>query len=164
MRFFLLAAAFAGLLSAGGLQLSTPVDTVTSYYRAMNSADLSALKQIMDKASYDTEIQVYALSIAFKDPGFHQRLKGYAEHKADRRAVERAVAEKLRQRPKRSIGGFTVQKIGKVRCSVKYMEDGKKRVLYVRKFNETWKIDHKAGRPTKQTGSTEQKRVGLLEG
>jgi len=148
VRLFLLAAAFAGLLSAGVLQLSTPVDTVTAYYRAMNSADLSALKHVMDEASYDTEIQIYALSIAFKDPGFRQRLDGYVEHEADRLAVERAVADKLRQRPKRSVSGFTVQKLGKERCSVKYREDGKKRMLYVRKVGEIWNIDHKAGRIT----------------
>ena len=148
MRLCLLAAAFAGLLSAGVLQLSTPVDAVTAYYRAMNSADLTTLKRVMDEASYDTEMQVYALSVAFKDPGFRKHLNGYAEHDADRLAVERAVAEKLRQRPKRTVSGFIVQKLGKERCSVKYRENGKKRMLYVRKVGEIWKIDYKAGRIT----------------
>ncbi|WP_345986069.1 hypothetical protein WCX49_02850 [Sulfurimonas sp. HSL-1656] len=163
MRLFLLAAAFAGLLSAGGLQLSTPVDAVSAYYRAMNSADLTALKHVMEEASYDTEMQIYALSIAFKDPDLRQHLNGYAEHEADKLAVERAVADKLRQRPKRSVSGFTVQKLGKERCSVKYRENGKKRTLYVRKIGEIWKIDYMAGRPTENTVTTEQKSVASIK-
>lgn len=146
MRLCLLAAAFAGLLSAGVLQLSTPVDAVTAYYRAMNSADLTTLKRVMDEASYDTEMQVYALSVAFIDPGFRKHLNGYAEHDADRLAVERAVAEKLRQRPKRSVSNFAVRSLGKERCSIKFLEDGKQRMLYVRKIGGVWKIDYRAGR------------------
>ncbi|WP_345989360.1 hypothetical protein WCX18_02730 [Sulfurimonas sp. HSL1-2] len=133
MRLFLLAAAFAGLLSAGVLQLFSPVDAVTTSWT---------------KLPTDTEMQTYALSIAFKDPHFRERLDGCHTREEDRNEVERAVAEKLKARPKRSVSNFSVRSLGKEHCSTKFLEDGKQRMLYVRKIGDIWKIDNRAGRST----------------
>jgi len=138
----------AGLLPASDVDLHSPIATVSSYYAAMNEGDLFSLERTMVKDSYDMDVQVYALSIAFKDEVFHTILKHYAENEEAREIVKREVAKKLRSRPERRAGDFSVTDIGTDRVIVRFTEEGKAKQLYLSRQDSAWMIDYKAGRKT----------------
>jgi hypothetical protein len=138
----------AGLLPASEVDLRSPTAAVSSYYAAMNEGDLAALEQTMVRESYDMDVQVYALSIAFKDKAFHTILKHYAESEEAREIVKREVAAKLRNRHERTVADFNVIDIGSERVIVRFNEEGKTKQLYLSRHDAAWKIDYKAGRKT----------------
>ncbi|MGB5964994.1 MAG: hypothetical protein WBF77_09265 [Sulfurimonadaceae bacterium] len=145
---FLLILFLAGISLASEVDLHSPSSAVTSYYDAMNEGDLVALKQIMVQESFDMDVQVYALSIALKDPDFHTILKQYANSDEAREIVKKEVAKKLRSRSKRAATALQESKMGSDRFMVRFMEDTKAKQLYLSKHNRSWKIDYKAGRKT----------------
>jgi len=138
----------ASLSLASEINISYPSETVHSYYNAINEADLSTLKKVMVKESYDTDIQIYALSIALKDPIFHKVLKQYGVNKKAKRVVEQAVERKLKKREKRTIVIKQEILMGKDRVMVKFLEDSKNKQLYLSRVGEEWKINYLAGRKT----------------
>lgn len=138
----------AGTLLASEVDLHSPSSAVTSYYDAMNEGDLVALEQSMVQESFDMDVQVYALSIALKDPDFHTVLKQYANSQEAREIVKKEVVKKLRTRSKRAATALHEVKIGPDRFMVRFMEDGKAKQLYLSKHETSWKIDYKAGRKT----------------
>lgn len=142
---FLLLASFS---LASEVNLSTPSDTVQSYYNAVNEGDLIALKQIMVKESYDTDVQVYALSIALRDADFHKTLKQYSVSENSKQIVEKEVAKKLKERKNKTI---TIEKeisLGTDRVMVKFSEGSRKKQLYLSALAGQWKINYLAGRKT----------------
>ena len=138
----------AGVALASEVDLRSPSSAVTSYYDAMNEGDLVALEQVMLQESFAMDIQVYALSIALKDPDFHTILKQYANSQEAREIVKKEVVKKLRSRSKRAATAMQEIKIGSERFMVRFMEDAKAKQLYLSKHNTSWKIDYKAGRKT----------------
>ncbi len=136
----------AGTLLASEVDLHSPSSAVPSYYDAMNEGDLVALEQSMVQESFDMDVQVYALSIALKDPDFHTILKQYANSQEAREIVKKEVVKKLRSRSKRAVTALHEVKIGSDRFMVRFMEDGKAKQLYLSKHETFWKIDYKAGR------------------
>ena len=137
---------FAGTLLASKVDLHSPGSAVNSYYNAMNEGDLVALEQIMVQESFDMDVQVYALSIALKDPDFHTILKQYANSQTARVIVKKEVVKKLRSRSKRSATDLYAISLGFDREMVRFKEDGMMKQLYLSKHETSWKIDYKAGR------------------
>ena len=139
---------FAGTLFASEVDLHSPNSAVLSYYEALNEGDLAALEKIMVQASFDMDVQVYALSIALNDPDFHTILKQYANSPEARDIVKKEVTKKLRSRSKRAATDLYAISIGFDREMVRFKEDGKMKQLYLSKHETSWKIDYKAGRKT----------------
>lgn len=102
----------------------------------------------MVKESYDTDVQVYALSIALRDTSFHKILKQYGISEKAKKIVEDAVREKLKKRKKRTISIKSEVSLGKKRAMVRFIENSKKKQLYVNHINKEWKVDYQAGRKT----------------
>lgn len=126
---FLLILFLAGISLASEVDLRSPSSAVTSYYDAMNKGDLAALEKIMVQASFDMDVQVYALSIALKDPDFHTILKQYGNSQEARDIVKKEVTKKLRNRAKRSATDLYAISIGFDREMVRFKEDGKMKQL-----------------------------------
>ena len=135
-------------LLASEVDLCTPSSTVISYNNAMNDGDIDALKQIMVKSSFDTDMQVYALSIALKNPNFHIILKEYSKSDEARQIVIKEVKQKLYNRKKRTIVIDKEVAMGKDRVMVKFFEHSKQKQLYLEKKDKVWKINYLAGRKT----------------
>lgn len=140
---------FAGSLLASEVNLHSPDLAVLSYYDAINDGDLNALEKIMVPESFDMDVQVYALSIALRDPEFHTILKQYANSHVAREIVKKEVVQKLQKRSKRAATELYSISIGIDRSMVRFKEDGKIKQLYLSKQDKLWKIDYKAGRKTK---------------
>ena len=138
----------ASLSLASEVNLSSPSSTVHSYYSAINEGDLIALKKVMVLGSYDTDIQIYALSIALKNPNFYKILKTYSKSEKAKKIVEDAVKQKLQKRKNRAIAIKKVIPLGKSRVMVRFLEENKKKQLYVNFINSEWRIDYLAGRKT----------------
>jgi hypothetical protein len=147
-RIFLLSLLFASISLASKVNLNTPSSAVQSYYDAINEGDMSSLAQVMVQDSYDKDVQVYALSIAFKDKEFHKTLRRYSSSEVAKKTVILAVEEKLKQRKKRSITIKKELSLGKDRVMVQFSEDSKQKQLYLSKHPQGWKIDYLAGRKT----------------
>lgn len=135
-----------GFSLAGEVDLSTPSKAVESYYDALNEADMNALQETMLEDSYDTDIQIYALSLALQDKDFHKVLKEYQKSDKAKKIVIAAVEQKLRNRQKKSIIIQEEIPLGKNRAMVKFTEDLQKKQLYLSGHENTWKIDYLAGR------------------
>lgn len=147
-KYFFTLFLLAGTLLASEIDLHSPSAAVISYYNAMNEGDIIALEQIMVQESFDLDMQVYALSIALKDQYFHTILKQYGNSHEAKMIVKKEVSKKLRKRPKRTISSLQEIKMGPERVMVRFMEDKKKKQLYLSQQNRDWKIDYKAGRKT----------------
>ncbi len=146
MRFIVYIGLFFSLLGAQELSLKTPEEAVKSYYYAMNHADLEMLKKVMVKDSYDETVQIYALSVALKDPAFHKVLKQYGSSPEVDKKVQLAVEKKLRGLPPKVVSDLVTTPLGKSRAMIRYKEDGKKKQLYTSVHDSLWKIDYMAGR------------------
>ncbi len=146
MRFIVYIGLLLTFLGAQELSLKTPEDAVKGYYNAMNQADLELLKKVMVKDSYDETVQIYALSIALKDPEFHKVLKQYGSSPEVDKEVQLAVEKKLRGLPPKVISDLVTTPLGKSRAMIRYKEDGKKKQLYSSVHGSLWKIDYMAGR------------------
>ena len=148
MKFIVYLGVLLSILGADDLiDQSTPKGAVSSYYYAMNNADLDLLDKVMVKDSYDETVQVYALSIGFQDRVFMKVLKKYGEDLKAKEEVKDAVERKLRNLPAKVISELTTTPLGKSRAMIRYKEDGKKKQLYTSLHgNKTWKIDYLAGR------------------
>jgi hypothetical protein len=136
----------ASFLLAQSYELDTPQKSVNAYYIAVNSADIALLKSVMTPDSFDTDMQIYALSIALKDKSFHQQLKAYNTSVQAKELVIKKVQEKLKHRPARSITIDEVVSLGERRVMVQFHENGKKKQLYLSQENDKWIIDYLAGR------------------
>ncbi|QOP41576.1 hypothetical protein [Sulfurimonas marina] len=139
-----------GNLLASEVNLQTPSNTLQSYYDAISEGDISALKQIMTPQSYDTDIQVYALSLAFQNKEFHKNLKLYKTSPEAKRIVENGVKKKLQNRGKRTIIIKSELNLGSDRVAVRFTENSKKKQLYFRKIQQVWILDYLAGRNLKR--------------
>jgi hypothetical protein len=135
-----------GTMLASEVDLHSPAAAVTSYYAAMNEGDLSALEQTMVRDSYDLDVQVYALSIAFRDKTFHTVLKQYSQSQEARETVKKEVMKKLRERPEKTPVSLRVIETGDARAIVRFREEGKPKQLYLSRHDGVWKIDYQAGR------------------
>lgn len=133
---------------ASEVDLSSPSRAVQSYYDAMNEGDTDALSQIMTEASFDTDMQVYALSIAFQDSNFHIILKEYEKSEEAKQIVIKAVKKKLAKRKKRHIVINKEISLGERRVMVRFQEDSKEKQLYLSHEKKGWKINYLAGRKT----------------
>ncbi|WP_345976969.1 hypothetical protein [Sulfurimonas sp. HSL3-7] len=128
------------------VNLHSPTAAVASYYAAMNEGNLTALEQTMVRDSYDLDVQVYALSIAFQDKTFRTILKQYKESPEAREIVKKEVEKKLRNRPDKTPASLRVMATDDARALVRFTEEGKPKQLYLSRHNGFWKIDYKAGR------------------
>ena len=147
MRFIVYIGLLLTVLSASEIDLKTPAATVTSYYYAMNHADLDMLKKVMVKDSYDETVQVYALSIGLQNKNFLKVLKMYGENAEVDQEVKDAVTKKLQKATPKAISNLETTPLGKSRAMIRYQEDGKKKQLYTSLHdNKIWKIDYMAGR------------------
>ena len=99
---FLISLCLASISLASEVNLNTPSSAVKSYYDAINDGDMDSLKQVMLKDSFDKDMQVYALSIAFQDREFHKTLRQYNNNEAAKIAVVKAVEKKFKSRNKRT--------------------------------------------------------------
>ena len=136
----------ASFLLAHPYDFHTPQKSVQAYYKAINSADISLLQAVMTPDSFDTEIKIYALSIALNDKSFYQQFKLYNKSSDAKQSIIQKVKEKLEQRTARSIKIDKVIQLGTDRVMVKFYEDGKKKQLYLSRHNDAWIIDYLAGR------------------
>jgi len=134
------------VLWAQEVSLATPKEAVHSYYKAMNTADIVLLERVMVASSFDTTIEVWALSKALKDKEFHKTLKAYGSDPKVDAEVRQAVKEKLLKSPEKKISDLVETPLGKSRCMIRYKEDGKKKQLFTSLHAGEWKIDYKAGR------------------
>lgn len=125
-----------------------PSSVVKAYYQAQSQGNIVKLKQIMTPFSFDTDMQVFALSIALKNPKFHAVLKQYGTSPKVNQAVQKAVSIKLQKRAKRKLSHFEEIPIGKERVMVRYLEAKHKKQLYLSMQDHHWKIDYLAGRKT----------------
>lgn len=139
----------AGSLLASEVNLQTPSSALKSYYGAINEGDLSALKKVMTPQSYDTDIQIYALSMALKDKKFHQQLRQYNSSLQAKKIVEQAVKKKLEARKKRTIVIKKELQLSSNRVAVKFTENSKKKQLYFSHNKDRWQLDYLAGRVKK---------------
>ena len=146
MRLIVYIGLLLSVLCAQEISLGTPKGVVRSYYHAMNTADLVLLEKVMVKSSFDTTIEVWALSKALKDKEFHKILKAYGSDAKVDTEVKKAVQKKLLKSPVKDISDLVEIPLGKSRCMVRYKEDGKKKQLYTSLHADEWKIDYKAGR------------------
>lgn len=147
MRFIVYIGLLLTVAGANEIDLQTPEKAVISYYYAMNHADVGLLEKVMVKDSYDETIQVWALSIGFRDKAFMQVLKQYGENIQAEQEVKEAVANKLHNSDEKVISNLMTTFLGKSRAIIRYKEDGKKKQLYASLHDKnTWKIDYMAGR------------------
>ena len=147
-RTFILSLLLASISLASKVDLHTPSTAVQSYYDAINEGDMNALSQVMLQDSYDKDVQIYALSIAFKDKGFHKVLGRYNSSEDAKKTVILAVQEKLKQRKQRTIIINKEISLGKDRVMVRFSEESKQKQLYLSYHAQGWKIDYLAGRKT----------------
>ena len=146
MKFlFLVATLFASFLLAGTATL-TPSQVVLKYQKAMNSGDMSMLAEVTVESTFDTNMEVYSLSIALGDKVFAKTRKAYANDEKARQSVIKAVATKLKNRKARKISNLTEMPLGGNRMMVRYIEDGKKKQLYLSLEKDGWKVNYLAGR------------------
>ncbi|WP_373001562.1 hypothetical protein [Sulfurimonas sp.] len=148
LKILSLSLCLASFSLASEVDLNTPSRAVQSYYDAINEGDLNSLSKVMVKESYDTDVQVYALSIALKNKEFHKTLKQYSESETAKQSVLQAVEKKLQNRKKRDIVINKEVPIGKNRVMVRFSENLKPKQLYLSHHPEGWKIDYLAGRKT----------------
>jgi len=146
MRLAVLVTLLFYVLLAQGSELSRPDEAVKTYYKAMNSADIEALKEIMVPSSFKITMEVWALSKALKDKSFAKKLKRYGTDKEIDLEVQEAVRTKLLHASPKEITDLRVIALGKSRCMVRYKEDGKQKQLFTSLDKQVWKIDYKAGR------------------
>ena len=146
MQFIIYLGLLFTALWAQDLSLATPEGAVKSYYHAMNSADIELLQKVMVKESFDTTMEVWALSKALKDKEFAKVLKAYGRDAQTDKQVQAVVREKLLKSPPKKISALVPTLLGKTRCMVRYKEDGKKKQLFTSLHGSAWKIDYKAGR------------------
>ena len=146
MKFlFLVATLFASFLLAGTATL-TPSQVVLKYQKAMNSGDMSMLAEVTVESTFDTNMEVYSLSMALTDKAFAKTRKAYASDEKARNIVIQAVAAKLKKRKARKISNLTEMPLGGNRIMVRYIEDGKKKQLYLSLEKDGWKVNYLAGR------------------
>ena len=148
LRFFLLSLFLASFSLASEVILATPSSALQSYYNAVNDGDMKSLKQVMLEESYDKDVQIYALSIAFADKEFHQQLKQYSTSEDSKQIVTLAVEKKLKKRKRKEITVDKELSLGHNRMMVSFKEDSKQKQLYLSYHKEGWKIDYLAGRKT----------------
>jgi hypothetical protein len=148
LKILLLSLCLASFSLASKVDLNTPSKAVQSYYDAINEGDLNSLSKVMLKESYDTDVQVYALSIALKDKEFHELLRQYSSSEIAKHSVIDAVEEKLKKRKERNIVIDKELALGKDRVMVRFSEDSKKKQLYLSHHPEGWRVDYLAGRKT----------------
>ena len=146
MKFIVFIGLIFGTLWAQEVSLATPKAAVQSYYHAMNTANIELLERVMVKSSFDTTIEVWALSKALKDKEFHKVLKAYGSDPKVDTEVKQAVKKKLLKSPKKEISDLVETPLGKSRCMVRYKEDGKDKQLFTSFHAGEWKINYKAGR------------------
>ena len=146
MKFIVFIGLLIGTLWAQEVSLATPKEAVQSYYHAMNTADIILLERVMVKSSFDTTIEVWALSKALQDKEFHKVLKAYGSDPKIDNEVRQAVKEKLLKSPAKKISNLVETPLGKTRCMIRYKEDGKSKQLFTSLHANEWKIDFKAGR------------------
>ena len=146
MKTFLFLGLFLTTLISSELSLKTPDEAVKAYYKAMNSADISRLEQVMVKSSFDMTIKVWALSKALQDKAFAQTLKAYGTSPEIDKVVQNAVKIKLQNSPAKNISHLILTPLGNSRCMVRYKENAKEKQLYTSLHKKRWKIDYKAGR------------------
>lgn len=145
-RIFLLSLLLASISLASKVDLHTPSTAVQSYYDAINEGDMSALAEVMLQDSYEKDVQIYALSLAFKDKEFHKTLSRYSSSEEAKKSVTLAVQEKLKQRKQRTIIINKEISLGKDRVMVRFSEESKHKQLYLSYHAQGWKIDYLAGR------------------
>ena len=127
---------------------NTPSDVVLQYQKAMNNGNMSALQKVMVAASFDENMHVYSLSLALKDQAFAKTRKAYDHDSKARKKVIAVVAEKLKKRKAKKITDLKTSSLGKKRSMVRYLEDNRKKQLYLSLEKDGWKINYLAGRKT----------------
>lgn len=125
---------------------ASPKQAVYDYYSAIHSGDLGALKKVMVPESYNTTVEIYALSIGLNDKNFLSHLRKFNRNSNSTAIIEDSVSKKLKKAKKRSISEFKVITLGSERAIVKYREDGQKKQLNTSLEGLEWKINYKAGR------------------
>jgi hypothetical protein len=138
------------LLSLRLLAGAFPESTVRDYYGAINKGDLTALRKEMADSSYTMTLSALALSKALKDPAFRKRLKQIDRDPEALKEAERYVTEKLKTRPPRRIGSLKTCYLTPEKAVVNFLEEGKKKKLYLRRIGGEWRVDYSAGRPPSQ--------------
>ena len=146
---FLLATLFASFTLAKSSTLNTPQDVIVQYQKAMNNGDISALQKVMVADSFNENMHVYSLSIAMQDKAFKKVRKAYDTSDKARKEVIAKVAKKLKDRKARNNTNLTTSSLGKGRAMVRYLEDNRKKQLYLSLEKDGWKVNYLAGRKTK---------------
>lgn len=133
---------FSGILFSA----STPKMCLSDYYAAMQTGDIARLQQVMTHDSFKLTIEVWALSIALKEPAFKQILNDYMKMPQATAVVNRRVSDKLKHATKKSIRITGEEIIAKDRIIIRFTENGKPKKLYFSADNGEWKIDYHGGR------------------
>ncbi len=146
MRFVLVITLLATLAFAKSVLYHSPQEVVKSYHEAINQGDIKTLKSVMVPDSFDVDMQSYALSVALADRSFHKVLKDYSENEKAKAIVIAVVEAKLKDRTPRTISDLKQIPLGKDRVMVRFLENGKKKQLYLSLEGTEWKINYLAGR------------------
>lgn len=123
-----------------------PKDIVIAYYQALYSGNLTHVKELMNEESYIMTVESFGLKLALKDPLFKSQLKELEKPEV-LQEVETKLSKDLVSRKKNPhIEITSVDTNGPDRQTVHFKEDGKDKVLYLSKEDDSWKINYYAGR------------------
>ena len=115
----------------------------------MNDGDIATLRAVCVASTFDTDMEVYSLSIALAHKDFNKVRKAYAHDEKARQKVISAVTQKLRNRKARTISDLSETPLGENRMMVRFLEDNKKKQLYLSQEKDGLKINYLAGRKVK---------------
>lgn len=123
------------------------LESLLSYYDALQEGDLQKLSALMAKESYFVTLEAFCFKHAFKDAAFKKLLKEMDENENSLKKVEAVLSEDLKKESrKHQIDEISFEQKGAGRITLHYKEDTHPKKMYYSYTNGGWKIDFKAGR------------------
>jgi hypothetical protein len=128
--------------------MPVPEALVAMYYRALETGDMNALRNLMVPESYLMTLEAFGLKRSFTDPEFKALLQRIETDGAARFEVECIIARMLRrERKSPQIAHLRREPLGQDRCAVIYTEDDiPKKLSFSKQGTAGWRLDYYAGR------------------
>ena len=125
-----------------------PAGIVSRYYKALYSADLESVKNLMTEESYYMTLEPFCMSLFFKDSAFKRVWDKIEESQDALDEIEKKLSVEILSRDlSPQIGIQQVEPNGSERMTVHYEKDGKKKKMHFSQQDGNWLINYFAGRP-----------------
>ena len=122
-------------------------EMVVKYYHALNSGDLSSVKEMMTEESYIMTLEPFGIKLSFNDSVFKTQWDQIEESEDALVEVEKKISKELLSRNlSPHIAIKNTEQNGLERMIVHYTKDGKNKKFYFSKEGGDWRINYFAGR------------------